>query len=248
MSNSQIKRGAAILERWVARQVKKANAEGIVFGLSGGVDSAVVAAIAKAALPNGHLAVTMHIGNSALDERCAAAVAKRFGLDLAELDLRPAFAALRQSLGLDGRRDAAALGNLKARLRAISLYALAQRRGYLVCGTSNRDEWVTGYFTKYGDSACDIAPLRNCLKKDVYALARHYGVPAAVIRRAPTAGLARNQTDEADLGMSYAELDAHWLKIKPLGEAKLARLEALRKNSAHKRKLPPAPRPFRYLR
>lgn len=232
---------AARLERWLAARVKKAGAKGVAFGLSGGVDSAVIAGISKAALGDAHAAAVMHISNSDLDKKCTDELVPRLGLNAVHLDLKPAAEALARACGVNPRSDVSAYGNVKARVRAVALYALAQKRGYLVCGTSNRDEWLTGYFTKYGDAACDLAPLRNLLKREVYALAKHYGVPASVIERAPSASLAPGQTDEADLGFSYAALDAFLGDGKPLPPASLKRLRQLYAASAHKRGLPPAP-------
>ncbi|WP_027124010.1 NAD(+) synthase [Mycoplasmoides pirum] len=243
----KISKYAKYLENWVFNQVKKANAKGIVFGLSGGVDSAVIAGIAKTVFLNNHLAIVMHINNSELDVKCTNKIIKDFNLINENLDLNSSFKCLAKSLNLCLKNDLIILGNLKSRLRTISLYALAQKYNYLVCGTSNYDEWITGYFTKYGDSACDLAPLRNCLKSDVYELADYYKVPKIIVNRQPSASLLPNQTDEKDLGFKYKELDKHLLNKEKLSSQQEKRLNNLIIMSEHKRKLPIAPKSKRKL-
>lgn len=233
---------ANYLEQWLLRQLKITNTKGIVFGLSGGIDSAVVAGIAKTIVPQNHLAVVMHINNSSLDFKCTNEITKKFKLIFQNLDLNLSLKTLIETLNLDLKKDINIIGNLKARLRMVSLYALAQKKNYLVCGTSNYDEWMTGYFTKYGDSACDIALLRNCLKSDIYELGNYYSVPKIIMERKPTASLFPNQTDEKDLKIKYDELDSYWLNNKLLNDAKVKCIKNLVNQSNHKRKLPLAPK------
>ncbi|WP_033160130.1 NAD(+) synthase [Mycoplasmoides alvi] len=242
---NDIKKYANYLEKWLEKQVKKSHSDGVVFGLSGGVDSAVVAGIAKSVFPQNHIAITMHLNNSTLDLKCTKEIVEKFKLNVKELNLNEVLFNHINALRLDLNSDLKIIGNLKSRLRMISLYALAQQHNYIVCGTSNYDEWMTGYFTKYGDSACDISLLRNCLKNDVYALAKHYLVPNIIINRKPTASLFPNQTDEDDLKLKYNELDFYWLNKKVLSKSKEKHLKELIKNSNHKRKLPPAPKSFK---
>lgn len=241
LHNKNIAKYARYLENWLLSVVSAANAKGVVFGLSGGIDSAVVAAIAKQIFKHNYLAVVMHINNSSLDKKCTDTIIEQLDLNSTIVDLLPATNSFIKSLNLDKKQDNLIIGNFKARLRMATLYALAQKNNYLVCGTSNYDEWLTGYFTKYGDSACDVAVLRNTLKAKVYELGKYYSVPEIIITRPPTAGLINNQTDENDLGFTYQQLDNHLLKTKKLEKDLLKRFNELKNNSNHKRKLPLAP-------
>ncbi|WP_052663385.1 NAD(+) synthase [[Mycoplasma] testudinis] len=232
---------ARFLENWLLANVSTSKANGVVFGLSGGIDSAVVAALAKQVFGHNHLAVVMHMNNSQLDEECTTKAIDVLQLNAVHLNLLPAAIEMAYALNIDPKLQPEIFGNIKARIRTIALYSLAQKNNYLVCGTSNYDEWMTGYFTKYGDSACDLAPLRNLLKSDVYALGRHYLVPQNIMRRAPSASLVVNQTDENDLNLKYIDLDQHFLNTKPLKGNDLKHFNDLHERSNHKRNLPPAP-------
>ena len=99
-------------------------------------------------------------------------------------------------------------GNIASRLRMTTLYNIAAANGYLVCGTSNKTENLIGYSTKWGDGAADVQPLLHLYKKDVYALAEDLGIPQEIIDKAPSAGFFEGQTDEADIGLTYQELDS----------------------------------------
>lgn len=233
---------ATYLETWLKNKIKKTNSNGIVFGLSGGIDSAVVAAIAKKALDLNYLAVVMHINNSSLDKQCTDELISQLKINYLNLNLLSTANSLANVININPRKDLELFSNIKARLRMISLYTLAQKYNYLVCGTTNYDEWITGYFTKYADSACDISLLKNCLKSDIYKLAKFYNIPHIIINRAPSASLIPNQTDEKELKLKYFEIDNHYLKINELKNKKLKRLNELIKISKHKRTLPSVPK------
>ena len=137
-----------------------------------------------------------------------------------------------------------AVANLKARLRMVTLYYLANDRNYLVAGTGNRSEIMIGYFTKYGDGGVDLEPLGELYKWEVRRLARHVGVPREVVERPPTAGLWPGQTDEAEIGLTYEQLDEALAAIERgatdgIEPAVLARVERMIERSAHKRQMPP---------
>lgn len=135
------------------------------------------------------------------------------------------------------------LGNLMARLRMVTLYYHANRDNRIVCGTSNRSEYMLGYCTKHGDNAADIQPLLHLYKTDVYVVARELGIPEPIMKKAPSAGLWEGQSDEKEIGLSYAEIDtslkaleqAGWQPRTPTEE----RVLALVKRSAHKRMAAP---------
>ena len=173
--------------------------------MSGGVDSAVVAALCKRAVGPSTLAVVMPCHSDPDDRECAVRLAKHMELDLLEISLDSVFDALVDILP-EGNDLARA--NLKPRLRMITLYFVANTRNYLVAGTGNKSEAMVGYFTKYGDGGVDLLPIGSLLKKEVVQVARHLGVPDDIICRPPSAGLWPGQTDEEELGLSYADLDS----------------------------------------
>jgi len=122
----------------------------------------------------------------------------------------------------------------------VALYYQANLRNCLVLGTGNRSEIAVGYFTKWGDGAVDLLPIAGLVKREVYELARYLGVPQAVIERPPTGGLWPGQTDEGEMGLSYAEIDEYLLtgNVPPATAAKIQRRIAA---NEHKRRMPPSP-------
>jgi NAD+ synthase len=118
---------------------------------------------------------------------------------------------------LTGAFDPVPLGNIKARMRMVVLYAHANKNNMLVAGTSNKSEMLTGYFTKYGDGGCDIEPIGDLYKTDVWTLAKHLALPPSIIEKVPSAELWAGQTDEKELGLSYEKLD-RLLQFLELGD------------------------------
>jgi len=234
------------LADWIAAETAATGGAGVVFGLSGGLDSAVVAALAVRALPGRALGLVMPCHGDPQDVDDAAAVADRFALAVSTVDLSPVHDALLEqlSLGASGiRGDRLAAANLKPRLRMTTLYAFANHLDYRVLGTDNRSELAVGYFTKYGDGGADLLPLGSLVKGEVRDLARHLGVPERIVAKPPSAGLWAGQTDEAEMGLSYEQLDAYLLTGAAPPAVK-ARVDALHAASAHKRALPRiAPKP-----
>jgi NAD+ synthase len=222
---------------WISAQVAEAGKKGVVLGLSGGVDSAVVGAVARRALGDSMLALYMPCHSQPEDEKCARLVADHFQIPFRRVDLTPVYEVFRSVLP-SGSLMAAA--NLKPRLRMSALYFVASSNEYLVCGASNRSEIAVGYFTKYGDNGADILPLGAFLKRQVRELAEELAVPNAVIERPPTAGLWMGQTDEKDMGITYSELDQIIEgSIKeagsPLAWPVFEKYEKMHRASAHKR-------------
>ena len=189
------------------------------------------------------------------DEADAGLVADTFSIPTIRVDLEPTYDALladmRGALGAltpemrpaaddgDGR---VALGNVRPRLRMTTLYFVANSLNYLVAGTGNRSEVTIGYFTKHGDGGVDVLPIGHLLKSQVRTLAKEVGVPQAIIDKAPSAGLWPGQTDEAEMGFSYADLE-RYLTSGPEGvsPALALRLERTIRATEHKRGLPPTP-------
>ena len=188
--------------------VWNARAAGFVIGISGGIDSAVACALAaKAVGPERVLGVSMPVSsNSPQDAADAKALCDALGVRLITVplgDVQEAFLAKEHITGTP-----VLAGNIASRLRMTTLYNIAAANGYLVCGTSNKTEYLIGYSTKWGDGAADVQPLLHLYKKDVYALAEELGIPQEIIDKAPSAGFFEGQTDEADIGLTYQELDS----------------------------------------
>ncbi len=207
---------ASRISDWIRERVIEAGARGVVLGLSGGLDSSVAAVLCKHAFPDTTLGLILPCGSRNEDVAHAKLVAAEFGIETMELNLTNIFTALLALL--EERADDEdpkgtvdidiAVANLKPRLRMICLYYFANTRNYLVVGTGNKSELTIGYFTKYGDGAVDILPLGDVLKTEERALAEALGIPHEIIEKTPSAGLWEGQTDEAEIGMSYADLDS----------------------------------------
>ena len=226
---------------WIRSYVHDAGAEGVVLGLSGGIDSSVAAALAARELPGKVVGAILPCESDPQDAEDARIVASAVGIETVEVDLTDVYRALAALLPEAPRNVCA---NVKPRLRMIVLYYLAASRNYLVCGASNRSELSVGYFTKYGDGGADILPLGGLLKSQIRQLARSLGIPQRIIAKPPSAGLWAGQTDEGEMGLRYAQLDVALLALDrhdPSGVPApiLSRVRELMRKSAHKRSLPP---------
>ena len=222
-------------EEWLRERVSEAHAGGIVLGLSGGVDSSVLAALGREALGRDKVfGIIMPCHSIDEDEADAKLLAETVDVDFIRVDLTEVFDSMLKSIG--GDLNSLVKSNMKARLRMVTLYAVAQSKNFLVCGTSNKSEYETGYFTKFGDSGSDLMPLANFLKRDIRELAKILNVPEKIINKAPSAGLYEGQTDEADMGFSYDVLDEYLATGKISDEKKRERIDVMRRRSEHKRK------------
>jgi len=225
---------------WIRTTVHDAKCGGIVLGLSGGVDSAVVAALGQRSMPERVLGVIMPCESDHQDAEDARIVADHLGIESDTVDLTAAYQAMTQALP---PANPAISMNIKPRLRMTTLYYFAASRRYLVCGTSNRSEMSVGYFTKYGDSGCDLMPIASLLKYEVVQLARDLGLPQRIIDRPPSAGLRPGQTDEGEIGLSYGQID---LAIRSMMQKDVtampgpafSKVKEMMRASAHKRSLP----------
>jgi len=187
--------------------MERSGANGFVVGISGGVDSALVATLcARAVGPSRVHGIFMPSDVTPTGD-AADVAALAAGLSI-RVETIPIGHIVDQYCMLPGFVESDYLhGNLMARTRMTVLYYAANRDSYLVCGTSNRTEFILGYCTKYGDNAADVQPIVHLLKSDVWDLARYLGVPDSIITRPPSAGLWHGQTDEGELGISYGDLD-----------------------------------------
>lgn len=244
-SKSELENRIQTAITWLREQVQNAGAKGVVVGLSGGVDSAVVAGLCKRAFPENSVGVIMPSQSAPADREDALLTAETYGLKVAEVDLGEVHQGIlekvqqglqKQGLSLEGRLSQ---GNLKARLRMSTLYTVANALNYLVVGTDNAPESYTGYFTKYGDGGVDVLPISSLTKTEVRAWAAQLGLPDKIVNRVPTAGLWPGQTDESEMGITYDHIDRYllWEEI-PVQE--IEKIEKLHHQSEHKRHTPPA--------
>ena len=195
------------ISNWIKKQVEKANAKGVVFGLSGGIDSTVVAVLCRNAFPEKHLALILPCFSSKKDLNDANLVVKKFALNYEIINLEEVFLAFSKTLNFGPQDKELAVVNIKPRLRMLTLYYFANKLNYLVVGTSNKSELTMGYFTKYGDGGVDILPLGDLTKTEVYKLAEVLDIPKRIIEKPPSAGLYPDQTDEKEMGIKYKLLD-----------------------------------------
>ena len=216
---------------------------GIVIGLSGGIDSAVAAAFCCRAVGPANvlgLSLPANVSNPA-DVQDALELCNRLGMTHQVIDIEPMLSAYRSMP--EFRESPYLLGNLMARIRMTVLYYHANRDNRIVCGTSNKSEYMLGYCTKYGDNAADLQPILHLYKTDVYVVARELGIHESILKKTPSAGLWEGQSDEVEIGLTYAEIDASlralenhdWRAELPV-EEKVLRLV---QKSAHKRIAPP---------
>ena len=217
--------------------LRESGARGIVYGNSGGKDSVLVGILCKHAC-NDTVGVIMPCGskrNYTEDTDDAIMVAEYYRIETRTVDLGQAYGEMQAALGQAARLNDAAIANIAPRLRMTALYAIAASEGRLVAGTSNRSEAYMGYFTKWGDGACDFNPIADLTVTEVYEFLEHLGVSRRIIEKAPSAGLIEGQTDEGDMGISYKHIDEFLLN----GTSSPEDLKIIKKyhaGSEHKRK------------
>ncbi len=225
------------ISNWIKRQVEESNKDGIVFGLSGGLDSAVVAGLAKRACGDNVLGLIIMCDSLALDEKDALLAAEKFALKTHRIELSRVNEHFLEVLHESNK---IAMANLKPRLRMTTLYYYANMLNYLVVGTGNKCEMLVGYFTKYGDGGVDIQPLGDLLKSEVTKLARELGVPEKIVKRVPSAGLWKGQTDEEEMGVTYGEIERVVVSIEKGKRSEVSsqnyeKIMKMMKASRHKR-------------
>ncbi len=218
--------------------------KGIVIGLSGGIDSAVAAAFCCRAVGPANvrgLSLPTSVSNPA-DVTDAAELCRQLGMEHEVICIDPILDGYRSMPGFTATPYL--LGNLMARTRMAVLYYYANRDKRLVCGTSNRSEYLLGYCTKYGDNAADLQPILHLYKTGVYMVAQELGIPEPIMKKVPSAGLWEGQSDEKEIGLTYAEIDTslkaleaqEWQARTPAEEQVLALVQ----KSEHKRQAAPS--------
>jgi NAD+ synthase len=195
-----------ILKAFIRNEIRKFGFSGVVLGLSGGIDSAVVCELAVRALGRENVLVLMmpYATSSPESLEHAELMIRRLGIQAEEVSITPAVDAFFVSVPTE---ELLRRGNIMARTRMVYLYDVSARDGRLVLGTSNKTELLLGYGTIFGDMASAINPIGDLYKTQVRGLARHLGIPISIIEKTPSADLWQGQSDEADLGFSYEEVD-----------------------------------------
>lgn len=221
---------------FIRNLLQKSGCSGIVYGNSGGKDSALVGILCKAACDNtvGILMPCSSQQNYGSDIEDGKAVAERYSIETRLVDLAPVREAEIKALEAVGTLTPGAIANIAPRLRMTTLYAVAGSEGRLVAGTGNRSEAYVGYFTKWGDGAHDFNPIFDLTVTEIYEFLRAINAPACVIDKAPSAALFDGQTDEGEMGIKYSELDEYIMTGRGDPE-KIAKIERLHHNSQHKR-------------
>src|SRR5213592_3354852 len=244
-----------IIEAFIVHSVRESGRDGVILGLSGGIDSALVAKLCADALgPDRVLALALPDGKGGKDLRDAKKWAKALGITFGVVNIGPIAASFERRLRASASPNPVAQGNLRARTRMAVLYYVANTEERVVMGTGNKSELLTGYFSKWGDGGADVLPIGDLYKTQVLGMARHLGLPSEIVDKVPTAGLWPGQTDEGELGIPYAELDRILLGIElqleseaisekaavPLDHVKY--VLGLVEKGVHKRKMPLIPK------
>ena len=232
---------------WMEDKVIKAKAKGVVFGLSGGIDSAVAAALSIRIFPQNTLAIIIPCHSLEADTNDALDLINKFNISYKIIDLSKVYDSFIYLLNDKEKEKEGSFklaeANVKPRLRMITLYYFANKLNYLVVGTGNKSELTIGYYTKYGDGGADILPLGNLLKSQVKELAEYLGIPKKIINKLPSAGLWEGQTDEEEIDISYDQLDKY-LKTRKIDNKIIEKkIQDKITQSAHKRTTPAKP-PF----
>ncbi|MHA1823518.1 MAG: NAD+ synthase [Promethearchaeota archaeon] len=235
------------IQSWIKQYVYSAGAKGVVVGLSGGIDSAVTAALCMNALGKENV-IGLGLPCESISEDLADAkkIASTLDIEFKIIDLTPTFTVFMKSLE-DIDSNTIAVANLKPRIRMMVLYFVGQSKGnYLVAGTGNRAELAIGYFTKFGDGGVDFEPLGLIYKNEVRKLARILKIPEKIITKPPSPGLWPDQTDEGEIGLSYDTIDEilfrvdNNLNLDDLNPEEVNKVLSLMKKAEHKNQMPPS--------
>ena len=222
---------------YIRAKLQEAHADGIIFGNSGGKDSALVGILCKAACGNtvGVIMPCASSVNYGQDRDDGRALAAQFGIETRTVDLTAVREAELRALEGVAKLSDMSVANIAPRLRMTTLYTIAQAENRLVAGTGNRSEIYMGYFTKWGDGASDFNPIADLCASEIFAFLRFLNAPASIVEKAPSAGLYEGQTDEREMGVTYAAIDS-FLQGGTVSEHDRAVIDRYHSRSEHKRR------------
>lgn len=198
------------ITRFIKEYVENAGAEGIVLGLSGGIDSSMVAALSSLSIGGQRVIGLMLPEKETFNQQDiddAKTIAEKFQIKTHVCDMTQILDRFYEGIPVFDKKDRLSKGNIKARTRMIYLYYFANKLNLIVCGSSDKSETMMGYFTKWGDVAADISPLMDLYKTQVRKLALHLGFPEKIALKPSTPALWPNQLAESELGIKYELLD-----------------------------------------
>lgn len=222
------------IKHFLIEYAKKTHTDGYVLGISGGLDSSVLFRILEDTDLK-VIAITMPIHSLEQDMAHAMLLTNGTNKTVINVDLTEVYDKMLDAL--PNTQNSLANSNIKPRLRMTTLYQVAQTNNLLVCGATNKSEYMTGYFTKHGDSGVDVMPLREFLKEEIFEMGKILNVPEAILKKPPSAGLFKGQTDEDEMGVTYETLDGILLgkKSDKIIEEKV---KSMIERTAHKRNVP----------
>jgi NAD+ synthase len=249
-----VEEAITVIKLFMKTYVENAKSQSVVLGLSGGVDSAVVAVLCQEVFgkENTHCLFLPDEATPEKDRNDVSVLVDKFDLSVQEQDITELVNTFLKET--DTSEDTLVKANVKARLRMVRIYSYANRTKSLVCGTSNKSELLIGYFTKYGDGGVDIMPIGDVYKTQVWEIAKKFKLPSCMIEKPPTAGLWKGQTDENELRMNYEVLDqilvglerrmdvSEIAKILQIPVDDVNRIHQMRVCSQHKRNMPLIPK------
>ena len=241
-----------LIQDFIKTRVTEAGVKGVVIGLSGGIDSAVTVTLAVKSLGTENVFPIFLQNKNSMesDINDIKTLCKLLKFELTQIDIQSVIDQFAASIDIPEESSELAWMNIKPRLLQTYLYFHAIRKSYLVCGAGNKSEIMIGYFTKYGDGGVDILPIGDVYKTHVYQLAEYLKLPKSFREKPPSAGLIKGQTDEAEIGMSYTELDSILYRLElfqtdeqiaELSQISLQKIKKVRSliyKSEHKRRGP----------
>ncbi|MFX0060142.1 MAG: NAD+ synthase [Candidatus Hodarchaeota archaeon] len=235
------------IQKWIKSYVNSAKAQGVIVGLSGGIDSAVTASLCVNAIGKDQvIGLGLPCESISQDMEDASLVADILGIEFEIIDLTSVYHEFLSTANNKNQSNQLSRANLKPRIRMMALYFIGQTKGkYLVAGTGNRAELAIGYFTKYGDGGVDFEPLGGLYKSEVRNIAKILKVPKKIINKPPSPGLWVGQTDEGEIGMSYDTIDEilyridYQLSFEGLNKNEVEKVKNMMKSAEHKLKMPP---------